>query len=166
MRAKAILLTAVILSLAGGIGSRGQEAKAKKAEEEKTPPSFIRKDLLQKEKPPLEPPRRNVFARGRYRTAEFEPGSAGKVPGPLETPLRPPGSGLGMSFAREVRYLGYIQSGERLVALISFDGENLAVESGDIIAAGIKIGTITTEVIEILGSDDQVRKYFLEEEDP
>lgn len=164
MRAKTLVLAAVFLSVTGGIGARGQEAKAQQAEKEKKPPSYIRKDLLQKEEPPLEVPRRNVFARGRYRAEEFEPGSSGKVPGSLETPPSLPGSGASPGFVYEVRYLGYIQSGEKLVALISFEGESLAVESGDVIAAGVKIGTITTEIIEILGSDNQTRKYFLEEE--
>lgn len=163
MRVKTLVLAAVFLSVTGGIGARGQEAQAQQAEKEKKPPSYIRKDLLQKEEPPLEVPRRNVFTRGRYRAEEFELGSTGQAPGPLETP---PGSGTSTVFAYEVRYLGYIQSGKKLVALITFEGESLAVESGDVIAAGVKIGTITTESIEILGSDDQMRKYFLEEEGP
>jgi hypothetical protein len=51
-----------------------------------------------------------------------------------------------------------------MVALIVFEGDALAVEKGEVISEGVKIGEITPEEIEIIGSDSQKRRYYLEGE--
>jgi tetratricopeptide (TPR) repeat protein len=65
--------------------------------------------------------------------------------------------------ALNIRYIGYIVSSEKIIALIILDGNILAVEKGEMISKGVKIGEITPEVIEVLGPDLEKKKYFLEE---
>jgi len=63
-----------------------------------------------------------------------------------------------------IRYIGYVISADKMVALIVFEGNALAVERGELISEGVKIGKITPEEIEIVGSDSQKRRYYLEGE--
>lgn len=65
-------------------------------------------------------------------------------------------------FASFKRYIGYIVFGEKIVALIIIDGNALAVEKGEMISEGVKVGEITPEEIEIMGPDSEKRKYSLE----
>lgn len=66
--------------------------------------------------------------------------------------------------ALNIKYIGYIVSCEKIVALIIIDGNALAVEKGEIISEGAKVGEITPEEIEIMGPDSEKRKYSLERE--
>ncbi|MCK4364290.1 MAG: hypothetical protein KAW85_05775, partial [Candidatus Aminicenantes bacterium] len=68
------------------------------------------------------------------------------------------------SLPLNIRYIGYVISDDKMVALIVFEGDALAVESGEVISEGVKIGKITPEEIEIVGSDSQKRRYYLEGE--
>ena len=61
-----------------------------------------------------------------------------------------------------IRYIGYIVSDEKIVALIIFDGNALAVEKGEMINKKVKVGEITPEEIEFMGPDSEKRKYSLE----
>ena len=61
-----------------------------------------------------------------------------------------------------IRYIGYIVSDEKIVALIIFDGNTLAVEKGEMINKKVKVGKITPEEIEFIGPDSEKRKYSLE----
>ena len=66
--------------------------------------------------------------------------------------------------ALNIRYIGYIVFGEKIVALIIIDGNALAVEKGEMINERIKVGKITPDEIEIMGPDSKKRKYSLEGE--
>ncbi len=64
--------------------------------------------------------------------------------------------------AQNIKYIGYVVSCEKIVALIIIDGNALAVEKGETISEGAKVGEITPEEIEIIGPDSEKRKYSLE----
>ena len=66
--------------------------------------------------------------------------------------------------ALNIRYIGYVVSSEKIVALLILEGNILAVEKGEMISKGVKIGEITPEVIEVIGPELEKKKYFLEGE--
>ena len=65
----------------------------------------------------------------------------------------------------DIRYIGYITSSHKIVALIIFEGEALAVEEGEKISSDIKIGKISLKEIEIIGPESKKRKYSIEGEE-
>lgn len=122
---------------------------------------------MKKEKA-LEPPLRNIFTPHRIRNArtEFETISSqknilNKKKG-SELQIRNQDSVLDF----DLRYIGFIKSGKKIVALIVFDGESLAVEKGELISEGVEIGEITIMDIEVIGPDSNRRKFSLEGEMP
>ncbi|MGB2845701.1 MAG: hypothetical protein WBC02_12675, partial [Candidatus Aminicenantaceae bacterium] len=64
----------------------------------------------------------------------------------------------------QIRYVGYVISGEKVIALIIFRGNTLAVEKGEMISEGVKVGEITSAAIEIVSSNSEKRKFPLEGE--
>ena len=70
-----------------------------------------------------------------------------------------------MSSGLDLRYVGYVSSHEKTIALILFQGLALAVAKDDMISENIKIINITREAIEIMGLDAIVKKVSIEGED-
>jgi len=138
----------------------------KKKPKEKETKSLIRKELLLKERKKLEPPRRIIFSprssglpesqADAFRIGQNSPESSPETPTTLSE-----NRSLAPS---NIRYIGYIHSEDKIVGLIIFEGNALAVEQGEMISAGVKIGKITLEEIEIIGPDSEIRKYSLEGE--
>jgi len=64
-----------------------------------------------------------------------------------------------------LRYIGYVKSGQKIIALIFFEGEALAVEESEMISAGIRVGKVTSEEIELIDASSQKWKYSLEGEE-
>jgi hypothetical protein len=132
--------------------------------------SLIRKDLLQVKKQDAAAPLRNIFSprSGSGRPVETptpgrpvpavdltetdEPASAD------ETPEAPP------ALAVNLRYIGYIESPRRLVALVIFEGLAVAVVEGDVVGEGIRIGKITSQQVEVILPDSSKRTFSLEGE--
>jgi len=142
-----------------------QQDQSQKEQERK---SLIMKELLTPRKKSLPPPRRNIFMRQRRNldTGEFSPQEDFSSPG--QTPKQ--GTSSAQKQAAEVetgvnvQYIGYVQSGERVVALIILQGQTYAVESGDVLEMGVTIGEITPEDLEILGQGSQTKRIRLEGE--
>ncbi|UCC38247.1 MAG: hypothetical protein JSV96_10385 [Candidatus Aminicenantes bacterium] len=138
----------------------------KKKAQEKEIKSLIRKELLLKERKKLEPPRRNIFSPRISGSLEANPDAL------RFEQNRSEGSSETSSTSSEnrplpslnIRYIGYIHSGERIVGLIIFEGDAVAVEKGEMISAGVEIGKITREEIEIIGPNSEIKKYSLEGE--
>ncbi len=65
-----------------------------------------------------------------------------------------------------VKYIGYVRSGERVVALILLGSKSYAVESGDILETGLTIGEITPDDIEISSQGSEPQRINLEGEKP
>jgi len=156
-----VLLACLVLAF----GFQAQEPKEAENPVER-PRSFLRMDLLEKEVPDMESPRRNVFAPGPLRVQDIEgeqmlpdPGSPG-----MGSRSEPPDENTDRGGILDLRYLGYILSDKKLVALVTVDGEAVAVEQGEILPGGAKVEKISIESIEITGSDSQSRTYGLEGE--
>ncbi|MBC8358226.1 MAG: hypothetical protein ISS41_03605 [Candidatus Aminicenantes bacterium] len=140
----------------------GQEKLQKIEAGEKGTKSLIRKELLLKKKIKLEPPQRNIFS--VHKTDRQE--KREDISRPQQNPSGNP------AFSREapspgqlqIRYVGYVISGEKVIALIIFRGNTLAVEKGEMISEGVKVGEITSAAIEIVSSNSEKRKFPLEGE--
>ncbi len=142
----------------------GEEKLQKKGLEKGGEKSLIRKDLLLREKIELGNPVRNIFTlrRSAGRTTERNPVKPQQ--NQQQNPTLPGKYEASSSLPLNIKYIGYVISDVKMVALIVFEGDVLAVESGEVISEGVKIGEITPEEIEIIGSDSQKRRYYLEGE--
>lgn len=149
----------------------GQDNPQKENQKMEMEPSsrLVRKDLLEKKAEDLTVPKRNIFtpdARGGPG-AEFSGGLLGEE-GP-EGIMEPQESDfpdeMEMAGGLDLRYMGYVSSGEKTVALILFQGLAMAVAKDDMITANLKVVTITREAIEVIGPDEIVKKVSIEGED-
>jgi len=139
---------------------QGKPQKKETAKDEKK--SLIRKELLLKTKRRLDPPRRNIFSIRMGGSGETRIVPVNPQPNPQET-SRIAGE-ESSELPLDIRYIGHIKSGEKIVALIIFEGSALAVEKGEMINERAQIGDVTSAFIEIIGSDSVKRKYPLEGE--
>lgn len=144
------------LNLALWTGGGGFQEKETKEGEKK---SLIKKELLERKKRELEPPRRNIFSlRSRTERNPVVPPVRSKqrsqkdVRDSNEKPTRK---------LLDIEYIGHITSGEKIVALIILEGDVLTVEKGDFIGDGVRIGEVTTLAVEIIGPDLEKRKVYL-----
>jgi len=147
-----------------------QAARASKAAADKGVKSLLRRDLLNLKKPEAAPPKRNIFAPriGPNRPGEaaraLEPlpasdFSAGEEPaGAKETAPAPP------VITVDLRYIGFIVSARRLVALVVFEGQAIAVVEGDVVGEGIRVGKVNRDEIEVVLPDSSTRTFPLEGE--
>ncbi len=161
MKAKEIMLAFFILFLSIGLSIWAGEEKLQKKALEK---GLIRKDLLLREKMELGNPVRNIFTLRRSVSREIERNLVKLRQNQQQNPTLPGKYEASSSLPLNVRYIGYVISDDKMVALIVFEGDALAVEKGEVISEGVKIGEITPEEIEIIGSDSQKRRYYLEGE--
>jgi hypothetical protein len=165
MKAKEITSAFFILFLSIGLFIwAGEEKLQKRGLEKGGEKSLIRKDLLLREKIKLGNPVRNIFTLRRSVRREIERNPVKQEQNQQQNPTLPNKYGASSSLPVNVRYIGYVISDDKMVALIVFEGNALAVERGEMISEGVKIGKITTEEIEIVGSDSQRRRYSLEGE--
>jgi len=164
-------VAALILVLAAGLcPAQAQTEPAPKKEAAKEVKSLLRKDLLQIDKQSVAPPMRNIFA---PRAGSSRPGDAALPGRPLpavdlpvvdepaeadETAEAPP------VLTVDLRYIGYVESPRRLVALILFEGLAIAVAEGDVVGEGIRIGKVTSQQIEVILPDSSTRTFSLEGE--
>lgn len=126
--------------------------------------SYIRMDLLRTEKKPLPPARRSIFTAGKSGYANFDTARLQEEIEKIE------GAG---GIQREehseyldLRYIGYVRSGTKIIALVIFQGEALAVAEGEMITEGITVKKIGLEEIEVLGPDSKSSMFLLEGELP
>ncbi len=161
MKAKEITSAFFILFLSIGLSIWAGEEKLQKKALEK---GLIRKDLLLREKMELGNPVRNIFTLRKSVSREIERNPVKLRQNQQQNPTLPGKYEASSSLPLNIRYIGYVISDDKMVALIVFEGDALAVESGEVISEGVKIGKITPEEIEITGSDSQKRRYYLEGE--
>ncbi len=143
-----------------------------KSQEMQVRKSLIRKELLQQTENTLSPPRRNIFTRqrGNRVTDELTPAEAPEMPGQKPQPGQPEPLGRNQpqvdEFRADVKYIGYVRSGDRIVALIIFENEIYAVQTGDVLGTGLTIGEITPDDMEIFDGGPEPRRIILEGEKP
>lgn len=165
MKAKDIRSAFFILFLSMGLSVwAGEEKLQKKGLEAGGEKSLIRKDLLLREKLELGNPIRNIFTLRRSVSREIQRNPVELQQSQQQDSNLPNKLGASSSLPANIRYIGYVISDNKMVGLIVFEGNALAVERGELISDGVKIGKITTEEIEIVGSDSQKRRYYLEGE--
>ena len=129
--------------------------------------SFIRMDLLTEEKKPMPPPKRNIFT--KKSGAVFEDLSPEEIEEKIDEALNTPDSpaqGEDSVSSLNLRYLGYVLSGRKVVGLVVFRGEALAVVEGDPLDEGYTVGRVNPDEIEVLGPDQEPIVFSLEGEFP
>jgi len=165
MKAKDIRSAFFILFLSMGLSVwAGEEKLQKKGLDKGGGKSLIRKDLLLREKIELGNPVRNIFTLRRSESREIQRNPVELQQSQQQNSNFPNKLGASSSLPANIRYIGYVISDNKMVGLIVFEGNALAVEHGEVISEGVKIGKITSEEIEIVGSDSQKRRYYLEGE--
>ncbi|NIM90980.1 MAG: hypothetical protein GTO17_08535 [Candidatus Aminicenantes bacterium] len=167
---KFLSLSLVFLWIGICLVTRGQEVEvkqaAKKIADDAAGKNLIRKDLLFEKEERLRRPRRNIFSPQAVSKIQAE-----SPPEDAETSQKLPslsseGSvGGSEGIKPDLRYLGYVKSGQKITALVFFEGEALVVVEDEMIRVGIRIGKVTSEEIELIGADSQKWKYSLEGEE-
>jgi hypothetical protein len=134
--------------------------------------SLLLKELLTPPKKSLAPPKRNIFTRQRAGSGaqDFSPMGDFQPPGPTVGQTQSPEQENTPIEAEDprinVQYIGYVQSGKRVVALIILEGQTYAVESGDVLETGVTIGEITPDDLEIIDTGSEPLRISLEGEKP
>jgi len=169
MKAKTWALVSAILFLAVIVcAETRQETQEPSLQKVKGKTSLVRKDLLQPAQKQLSPPLRNIFTRQRISSSGEESGYFGADQnlslGESRSQAGPENQNAEISI--DVKYIGYVRSEKRVIALIIFGGETYAVESGDMLEGGIHIGEITPDDIEVIAPDSEPNKVKLEGEKP
>jgi hypothetical protein len=169
MKAKISLLAFFVLIsgilLHSGLSQKKETAGSKEQQEKK---SLIREEFLVLQNKKFPSPQRNIFVRQKASTQQTETSPAisensrianpGASPSQIET--------LSKDVALNLNYIGYVKSGDRVVALILLEGDAFAVESGDVLATGVTIGEITPDDIEIIDPSAVSKRIKLEGEWP
>jgi hypothetical protein len=156
-----------LLSCAGlasfGLGQARKPA-AVKPSAPGTSARLVRLDLLSSGSPGAAAVRRDIFvpysAAGELTFApplngKFQPARGAAPAGSAETP---------QETGPAIRYLGYIQGKKGTVGLVLFGGQAQAVAAGDVLGSAWKVVKITTEILEVQGSDGKTRTFALEGE--
>jgi hypothetical protein len=145
------------LTLWAGAGQSQKKETTKSGEQ-----SLIKKELLTKTKKKLAPARRNIFSlrRGGSQETPIVPTHPRTAPQKAALMTERESSGASVN----IRYIGHIKSGQKIVALIVYEDAAIAVEKGEMISEGVQIGDVTVAYIEIVGPDSVRRKYTLEGE--
>lgn len=169
MKAKVwVLISAILFLVALVCAETRQEAQEPMPRKEERRATLVRKDLLQPTKKQLSPPLRNIFTRQRISSSGEGSGYLGteqRASG-QGTPFQPGSENRNAEISIDVKYIGYVHSEKRVIALIIFGGETYAVESGDMLEGGIHIGEITPDDVEVIGPDSEPNKVKLEGEKP
>ncbi|MFW6123678.1 MAG: hypothetical protein ACOC5G_00490 [Acidobacteriota bacterium] len=175
MRPKTFILlaTAVLTGLFFFMNLRDLESQEKNTDENNSG-RLVRMDLLKSKNEEMKSPLRNIF------TAEKTRGAPGLVSseatggaGSFESLDTKAGEEEGQSkeinqekfLAYNLKYLGYIASLEKKVALILYNGEALAVEKGAILLEGIEIIDISLDNVTVKSSESEEIVIKLEGEE-
>lgn len=144
-----------------------QQNENQKSEEQK---SLVMKELLKPRKKSLPPPKRNIFTRKRenFNAGELSPRGNFSSPGQISQKENSPEEKKAAEEEAQVnvKYIGYVRSGTKVVALIILEGQTYAVESGDVLEMGVTIGEITPDDLEVLERGTQPKRVKLEGERP
>lgn len=163
MRVKRTLSLVFVLLLPGVLFLGGlQEKSVGEKQEKKALKSLIRKDLLIKKEDITQRPRRNIFS---PRGISFSQEDVANLISPREIEEQEAMPDEGTPFYDlSLRYIGYVDTGKRIVALIIFEGEAMAVEEGEMITEQFKVGRVTRDTLSIIGPGDEIKEFPLEGE--
>ena len=164
------ILFGTTLALFVLLNSLAQNVSPDQEENPEQQSSFIRRDLLSRPgaEEDLQPPIRNIFSPHRPGS----PGQGRDFSGINPTDPSADTTAEEMDAEEEdfvetidIRYIGYIRSQARTVALIFFEGEAMAVKNGEIIGEDVRIVQITPSEIQYTGPDSLPKTVSLEGED-
>ena len=139
-------------------------------QEQRETESLIRKELLVYRNKKFPSPQRNIFVRQGAINQQGETSSStgrnlqilNANDSPSREEIREETEKKDMNL--NLIYIGYVKSGNRVVALILLEGVPYSVESGDVLEAGGTVGEISSDDIEIIGPDSVSRRIKLEGE--
>jgi Tfp pilus assembly protein PilP len=138
----------LIISLGVMSAPAGAEEKAAaRSGVQKVLKPLVRTEWLQKKSGPAAPVKRDIFSP--------QGASGSDAITPIEAPEKAAESRKAKVEAESVavsfnlRYVGYIQSKQKVVGLILLDGQALAVEEGDSVGQGFKILKISAKEMEV-----------------
>lgn len=169
MRNVLAVMTTLILAAGSSMAQTRSRPPAKTAPPEERE-SLLRMDLLQLPQGEMTPPQRNIFAPGARasRSADvLSQGSQLSEPDNQagETPvLQAEGTAAPPLITVNLRYIGFIESSQRIIALVVLEGQAIAVVEGEVVGEGIRIGKISREQVEIVLPDSSTRLFSLEGE--
>lgn len=163
------LAAGLVLAILPGPGN-AQKAEPREA----IPKRLVRFDLLTP--PPAEsrPVRRDVFSPASDSAAALasvglpvapaQPGSSGPPGAAAANP--PPSGGEPPVYIPSIRYIGYVDFGRKITALVIAEGQPLAVDEKEELLPGYRVVAITAERIEIEDPSGTKRPYLREGEQP
>jgi hypothetical protein len=160
MRAKTPLACFALFLFAASLLCGQDKTPKKRDAVEGEGKSLVLKDLLLKEKKRLPQPLRNIFSPRTTGLGQSRSRGLGIPQGLHKNPdtVGPEPSRASLNLS----YIGYILSGEKIIALIVLEGDILYVEKGDTIQEGIRIGEITASEIEVIGPGSEKKKFMIQ----
>ena len=172
MRCRAILASALVLASALSGFGQAKPARSRKGDPDMVTGPLLRMSLLERSESPYAGPKRDPFIPGAFAPASIgTPMSDPRLPfAPARTPagIQPGSESAGEEGLPEpvvnVRYVGFIQGKEKLLALVLFNGQAVAVAAGESLGNVWKVVRITAVEIEIQGPDGSPLKFTLEGE--
>ncbi len=164
-----VIIAAVVLAVGSGAGQSRSRPSTKPTPPEETN-SLLRMDLLRLPQEEMTPPLRNIFAPGTranppqdialQQAQELAPDDQGGE----TSALTEGGTTAPPVMTVSLRYIGFIESSVRMIALVVFEGQPIAVVEGEVVGEGIRVGKITREQVEIILPDSSTRLFSLEGE--
>lgn len=163
MRNKKVIAFVAILFFLGLFWMSTAQEEGAKEDTQKQAKGLVRKDLLEIEKEDPKLPGRNIFT-PRNRGMKEEPSQPFEFFQKLQEE-NVPSEDKDLSLSLNLRYIGYIDSGQTIVALVIFEGEAIAVEKGEKISELYTAGNISKQEIEIIGPSGERRRFPIEGEE-
>lgn len=155
---KARLLLAGLLALLGAGICLGQNKKT----QEKPSTPLIRMDLLRKKESDIAVVKRDIFV--AQSSVSAMPMALPVAPGANPSSAETKTSEEPQELALSLRYMGYIQGGQKFLALILFENQAMAVAEGELVGPAWKVIRIEPGTIELQGPDEKTQKFALEGE--
>lgn len=167
---KPLAVVAVLVLAVGSCAAQTRTRPPAKPSPPEERNSLLLRDLLQLPQEGMTPPQRNIFAPRAQTSRPADIASQGgrqAMPDDqaVDTPgLLAGGAAVPPVMTINLRYIGFIESSQRMIALVVFEGQAVAVVEGEVVSEGIRIGKITREQVEIVLPDSSTRLFPLEGE--
>ncbi len=159
----------IIFWLAIALICLGVRAEQEKINNPKSPAkerlSFIKKELIPKGREFINP-WRNIFipygSNAARKNMKEIPSSASGVLGSSQHKIAEVSPDMGLN----LKYVGYVVSGEKIMALVIFQGQARAVGKDEMLSEEFRVKRVTKEEIEIFGPGSKTIIFTLEGERP
>ncbi len=172
MKTRIVLAAGLVLAVSALVSGQARPARGKKADPDMVTGPLIRMSLLERKEGPFAGAKRDPFIPGAISGPEQAlphfgvktPPQAGQ-PGGI--PIKPEAMAEGAEQpvpAVNLRYVGFIQGKEKLLALVMFNGQAVAVAAGETLGDIWKVDRVGPLEIVIQGPDGAPLKFALEGE--